>query len=83
MTPEEIERSDYEMERKGLGKPKTLIHRAGNTYFSKMGELITADLIVDEHGRWIGAIFQTELWVQDQVEIADEIVALYNEKHKS
>jgi hypothetical protein len=80
MTQEEIEKSDQEMARKMLGLPKQLTHRTGNTYFTKMGELIIADLITDEHGRWIGAIFQNELRVEDQEQIADTLVNLYNSR---
>jgi hypothetical protein len=75
---EEIEESDRLWERKMLGLPRKLIHRQGNTYFTKLGRLITADLIVDEHGRWIGAIFQDELKVDDQDKVADKIVRLWN-----
>ena len=75
---EEIEESDRLWERKMLGMPKTLTHRTGNVYFTKLGRLITADLIVDEHGRWIGAIFQEELKVEDQYKVADKLVSLWN-----
>ena len=78
ISKEEIEESIRLWERKLLGIPKTLIHRNGNTYFTKFGRLVTADLIVDEHGRWIGAVFQDELKVKDQDAVADKIVRLWN-----
>ena len=41
-------------------------HQEGNTYFDKMGNTMTADMISAADMRWIGAVWQDEIGLREQ-----------------